>query len=233
MTEEQRRVLRRNGAHEHILQLFDTPESLANVVSAYLNEGWEAGEHLLVIAKPRHWTGISGRLKRRGCAESEAVEQGRLTVLDAHPTLAAFMSGQTVDAALFRSTIGALVTRLASASRGGLRVYGELVEVLAEETNFQAAREVEVLWNELGQQHPFTILCGYSAAHFAGIGTAPSLRAICESHTRVQRNASDMLGSWLLADELSEAADAPQGPKHKAQVPSHKPQVCDLSHGRS
>jgi hypothetical protein len=208
VTEEQRRVLRRGPTNEHILQLFDTPESLANVVSAYLNEGWEAGEPLLVIAKPRHWSRISDRLTRRGCAESEALEQGRLTVLDASPTLAAFMRGQTVDAALFRSTIGALVARLASASRGGLRIYGELVEVLAEEANFQAAHEVEALWNELRQQHPFTLLCGYSAAHFAGIGSAPSLRTICESHTRVQRNASDMLGSWLLADELSEAADA-------------------------
>ena len=208
VTEETRRVVRRTTPHEHILQLFDTPDSLGNVVSAFLHEGWEAGEHLLVLAKPRHWGRIAERLARRGCAESEAVEQGRLTVLDVNATLPGFMRGQTVDQTLFLGTIGALVARLASGSRGGLRVYGELVEVLAEEGNFDAARDLEDLWNQLRAQHKFTLLCGYSAAHFAGFGASPALRAICDRHTRVQRNASDVLGSWLLTDERAEAADA-------------------------
>lgn len=208
MTEETRRVVRRAAAHEHILQLFDTPDSLGNVVSAFLYEGWEAGEHLLVLAKPRHWGRIADRLARRGCSESDAVEQGRLTVLDVHAALPGFMRGQLVDEALFLSTIGALVARLASDSRGGLRIYGELVEVLAEEANFEAVRQLEDVWNRLREQHQFTLLCGYSAAHFAGFGATPALRAICDRHTRVQRNASDVLGSWLLADERAEAADA-------------------------
>src|SRR5688572_1178946 len=209
VTEETRRVVRRPTTPEHILQLFDTPDSLSNVVSAFLYEGWELGEHLLVVSKPRHWTRIADRLARRGCREAEAVEQGRLTVLDVHATLSGMMRGQHVDAALFRTTLGALVARLAgSGTRAGLRVYGELVEVLAEEANFEAARQLEELWNELRAQHPFTLLCGYSAAHFAGRGAAPALRAICDLHTRVQRNASDVLGSWLLNDERAEAADA-------------------------
>jgi hypothetical protein len=210
VTEETRRMGRRTAqTPDHILQLFDTPDSLANVVSAFLNEGWEAGEHLLVVAKPRHWNRIADRLQRRGCTEAEAIEQGRLTVLDAQPTLAAFMRGQVVDADRFRATIGALVARLAHRStNAGLRIYGELVELLAEEGNVDGARQVELLWNELRQQHRFTLLCGYSAAHFAGLGMAPALRAICDCHNRVQRNASDLLGSWLLTDERAEAADA-------------------------
>jgi hypothetical protein len=209
VTEETRRVTRRSGAHEHILQLFDTPDSLGNVVSAFLNEGWDAGEHLLVIAKPRHWTRIADRLARRGCPEMDAVEQGRLTVLDVHAVVAGLLRGRDIDAAAFRTTVGALVARLAHRStRAGLRIYAEIVEVLAEEGNYESAREVEGLWNELRDHHQFTLLCGYSAAHFAGAGGAPALRAICAHHTRVQRNASDLLGSWLLNDERAEAADA-------------------------
>lgn len=204
---DQARVLRRDSS-EHILQLFDTPDSLGNVVSAFLYDGWEAGEHLLVIAKARHWTRIADRLRRRGFAEQEALEQGRLTVLDAHSTAKDIVRAQVPDASLFRGTIGTLVSRLASGPRGGLRVYGELVEVFAEEANFEAARQLEGLWNELREQHPFTLLCGYSAAHFAGAGAAAALRPICDCHTRVQRNASDLLGSWLLNDERAEAAKA-------------------------
>jgi hypothetical protein len=209
VTQETRRAAGRVAAHDHILQLFDTPDSLGNVVSAFLNEGWEAQEHLLVIAKPRHWTRIADRLARRGCSESDALEQGRLTVLDVNAVLPGILHGRDVDAPAFRATVGALVARLAHRStRNGLRIYGEIVEVLAEEGNYESAREVERLWNELREQHEFTLLCGYSAAHFAGAGGAPALRAICDHHTRVQRNASDLLGSWLLNDERAEAADA-------------------------
>jgi hypothetical protein len=208
MVTEHRRRLRRPATNDHILQLFDTPDSLGNVVSAFLNEGWEAGEHLLVVAKPRHWSRIADRLNRRGCSEADAIEQGRLTVLDVQPALAAILRGQVIDPHQFRSTIGALVGRLTHKStRAGLRVYGEIVEVLAEEGNFEGARQLETLWNELREQHDFALLCGYSAAHFAGLGTAPALQAICDCHTRVQRNASDLLGSWLLNHERADAAE--------------------------
>jgi hypothetical protein len=200
-------VLRRSVANEHIFQLFDTPESLGNVVSAFLNDGWEEGEHLLVVAKPRHWNRTVERLRRRGWSEDDAVEQGRLTVLDATSTLPQIMRGQRPDPARFQQTIGSIVSRLASRTRGGLRIYGELVELLAEEGNFEGARQLETLWNDLRQQHPFTLLCGYSAAHFADSRTGSALRSICDCHTRVQRNSSDLLGSWLLNDERTEAAD--------------------------
>ena len=203
---EHDRVLRRSVANEHILQLFDTPESLSNVVSAFLHEAWEGGEHLLVIAKPRHWSRTAERLHRRGCSGSDAIEQGRLTVLDAGATLSTIMRGQFPDPALFQATIGSLVSRFASRT-GGLRIYGELVELLAEEGNFEGARQLEALWNNLRHQHSFTMLCGYSAAHFADMRAAAALRTICECHTRVQRNSSDLLGSWLLNEERAEAAD--------------------------
>jgi hypothetical protein len=204
---DQQRVLRRTLTNEHVLQLFDTPQSLGNVVSAFLNEGWENGEHLLVVAKPRHWSLISERLGRRGCAESDLIDQGRLTVLDASTLLPTIMTGHAPDPVRFNDTIGALVSRLSSRNRGGLRVYGELVELLAEEGNYEGARQLELLWNGLRERHTFMLLCGYSAAHFANMRSASPLRAICECHSRVQRNSSDLLGSWLLNDERAEAAD--------------------------
>lgn len=205
----QETATRRAVVHEHILQFFDTRDSLGNVVSAFLHEGWEHGEHLLVIAKPRHWTRIADRLARRGWTEAEAVEQGRLTVLDVHAVVPGILRGRNIDAPLFHATVGALVARLAHRStRAGLRIYGEVVEVLAEEGHFESAREVEKLWNVLREHHEFNLLCSYSAAHFTGPAGAPALRAIRDQHSRVQRNASDLLGSWLLNDERAETADA-------------------------
>jgi hypothetical protein len=188
---------------EHILQLFDTTDSLANVVSAYLNEGWQAGDHLLVAAKPSHWTRISERLERRSCPVNLAIKEGRLTVLDAATTLARMSRSGRVDRQLFMEHIGALVGRLVAETANSVRMYGEMVELLAEEGDMSAAHHLEQLWNELADRQPFTILCGYSAAHFSDIRTSADLHAICGAHTRVQKNTSDLLGNWLVGREQS------------------------------
>ena len=193
---------RGNAPTEHIIQLFDTNDSLANVVSAFLNEGWHRGDHLLVVAKPAHWARTSERLGRRGCPVPQATKSGRLTVLDAATTLARITRFGFIDRQLFLDHVGALVGRLAAESSGSVRIYGELVELLAEEGDLRGAQLLERLWNELSERQPFTLLCGYSAAHFIDGHALPVLHAICDAHTRVQKHSSDVLGNWLIGREL-------------------------------
>jgi hypothetical protein len=191
----------RHEATEHIVQLFDTPDSLANVVSAFLNEGWQRDDHLLVVARPGHWTRISDRLERRGCPVAQATRIGRLTILDAATTLARITRYGVVDRHLFMEQIGGLVGQLVAETSAGVRIYGEMVELLAEEGDMRGAQQLEGLWNELSERQRFTLLCGYSAAHFADSRSLPALHAICGAHSRVQTNTSDLLGNWLVGRE--------------------------------
>jgi hypothetical protein len=41
------------------------------------------------------------------------------------------------------------------------------------------------LWNELAVRMSFTLLCGYSAVHFASDETRETLATICRMHTHV------------------------------------------------
>jgi MEDS: MEthanogen/methylotroph, DcmR Sensory domain len=186
---------------EHIVQLFDTVDSLANAVSTFLNDGWQRGNHLLVVAKPAHWERTSERLERRGCPVSKAIKDGGLVVLDAATTLAKIMRAGIVDRQLFFDHVGALVGQL-DAESTGVRIYGEMVELLAEEGDLRGAQLLERLWNELSDRQPFTLFCGYSAAHFTSAHALPALHAICGLHTRVQKHTSDLLGNWLIGREL-------------------------------
>jgi hypothetical protein len=195
------RIARRNASTEHIVQLFDTTDSLANVVSGFLHEGWQRGDHLLIVSKPAHWARTSERLERRGCPVTKAIEDGRLVVLDAATTLARITRLGMVDRQLFLEHVGALVGRLVAESTG-VRVYGEMVELLAEEGDLHGAQLLERLCNELSERQPFTLLCGYSAAHFADLRALPALHAICEAHSRVQQHTSDLLGNWLIGREI-------------------------------
>ena len=195
------RILHGATATEHIVQLFDTVDSLANVVSAFLNDGWLRGDQLLVVARPANWTKACERLARRGCPVAQAIGDGRLTVLDAATTLARFTRRGSVDRQMFADHVGGLVGRLVAESRGSVRIYGEMVELLAEEGDLRGAAQLEELWNDLSERQSFTLLCGYTAAHFADPATKAALHAICGAHSRVQTNMSDMLGNWLVGGE--------------------------------
>lgn len=197
------RVVRGPIASEHLVQLFDDAESLAETVAEFLYDGWKRDEALLVVAKPANWTRIAPRLDLNGCPVAKAIAGGRLVVLDAATTMATFVVNDRPMRALFFEHIGTLVQRLGTEHPSGVRIYGEMVELLAEQGNLFATEQLEALWNDLGQERSFTLLCGYSSGHFADARMAARLHAICKAHTRVQEKPTDLLGSWLLADRRS------------------------------
>jgi DcmR-like sensory protein len=178
----------------HIVQLFDAPRSLADAVSHYLIEGRAAGQHLLAIARASHWQLIRAYLERRGLAVEDS--SAHLTVIDARKMRARMMRRGVLDPARMEETLSGMLTDL-SAAPGGLRVYGEIVELFAEEGNFEQACALEDYWNHLQKKYGFILLCGYSAAHFADPRNTYHLREVCGRHTAVKSQPADSLGTWL------------------------------------
>jgi hypothetical protein len=191
------RAAKGNADAEHIVQLFDGPDSLGESVASFLHEGLATGGNLLVLAKPAHVEAIADALLVRGHVMATLISGQRLTVLDARLTLSSLMRNGAPDPALFDRHIASVVRRLRV--EAPLRAYGELVELLAEEGNFRGATELEGLWNQLSAVEPLTLLCGYSSAHFAPAGAGAALRQICGCHSRVVHGATDLLGNWLLS----------------------------------
>ena len=182
---------------EHLVQLFDTEESHADAVSAFLHGGFVRSETLLVVMDQQRWYSVAMRLSSRGVPVDEAMQSGRLTVRDVAQTLKLFMRRGRPDRTLFEDSVGAMIRGLTA--RGvPLRVYGEMVNVLAAEGDYRAAHELEELWNELGRHSAFRLFCGYAAAHFGDPRTAATLRRICESHSQVLSSPQDVLSSFLV-----------------------------------
>jgi len=190
---------------EHIVQFFDSRESLADSVAAFLAEGCRQGERLLVVAKPRNWLAIAAALKTGGHPLSDGTETS-LTVVDADSALSQFMRHGLPDSLLFHGTVGSLVRKLATTQRCGFRIYGDMVEALAQEGNFHAAQRLEELWNELAVRYPFVLLCGYSSTHFANREAREALREICATHSRVHHTDADRVAGWLLDRDRRPAA---------------------------
>jgi hypothetical protein len=208
MTNPQRRepVFKGRVASEHLLQLFDDGESLAEGVADFLREGSSRGQTLLVVARPHAWGAISERLTALGVNVPEGIASGRLVALDAATTLASFSCNGWPRADLFDAQVGTLVRRLAAENPNGLRIYGEMVDLLATQDEFSAAEQLEVMWNHLGTESSFTLLCGYASANFADDRAATALHAICGAHTKTTVKPADLLGAWLLSGRQPRAS---------------------------
>lgn len=96
----------------------------------------------------------------------------------------------------FDRTIGDLVRRLSPGAP--LRIYGEMVDLLAAQGDFRGAHAIELLWNHLAAECSFTLLCGYSAVHFGHPRSSTALELICRAHTRVDTGPADHLTGFLV-----------------------------------
>jgi hypothetical protein len=182
---------------DHTAQLFDDAESLGRGVAAFLDEGVRDGNDLFVLARPIHVESIANALTTHGHSMTALVDEGRLKVVDAATALRAFMFNGRPNPRLFDETLAAEVRRRAGPGNG-LRVYGELVDVLVGDGNIRATEELEDLWNELSATTPTRLHCGYGASNFTVPAVAPALASLCLRHTRVHCHEDDLLATWIL-----------------------------------
>lgn len=185
------------GRSRHIVQLFDDRDTRADAVAAFAAEGLGEGARVLLFLNRAYRDAIERRLSERGVGVQDALNSRALTILDARATLDELMDGLHPSGERFLRTVGRLIGALASGDGPRLRIYGEMVDLLAESADFASALRLEALWNELAREHVFCLLCGYGSAHFGPRSNSGALDAICRAHTSVATSGADPLGAWL------------------------------------
>ena len=96
---------------DHMLQLFDSRASRADAVAAFVREGLMRGEVSVVVMSRPHWDRTASRLAVYGIDVDDAIDTGRLTVMDAHDTLKKLSRGGVPDRNRFDATVGTLMRR--------------------------------------------------------------------------------------------------------------------------
>jgi hypothetical protein len=151
----------------HAVRFYESRESLAKIVGAFLGEGFIAGLPAIVIATPQHREAIRAVLAGHYFDLSRLEAAQDLIMVDAAEALSRFMHDGMPDAIRFRDS---MIPVIEQACRGRedcvIRAYGEMVDVLWQAGQTAAAIRLEMLWNQLAQTHSFALLCGYSMGHF-------------------------------------------------------------------
>jgi hypothetical protein len=172
------------GRGEHIVLFYRDQEELAGWVSEYLLPAIAGDGVAIVLATRDHRRSFEGRLARAGVDVAAARARGTYRALDASETIRGFMVGDRPDPAGFWQELAPLLRQAAGAGRP-VRVFGEMVALLWDAGLVNAAIDVEAMWNELGGQYPFSLLCAYPAQSVSCAHHLDAVTEVCRAHTEV------------------------------------------------
>lgn len=142
----------------HVVQFYGGAFPTGSV-AGFVREGLASGEIAILIATREHLNAVDASL---------GDQKGRVLYLDADATMARFMVDGHPDRIRFFDTVGDLVAQAAQHGNGHVRAFGEMVVLLCERGEPEAAHELEQLWNELARLHSLKLLCSYPIAAVTG-----------------------------------------------------------------
>lgn len=171
--------------HDHLVEFYETESLLVESVRNFFRPALLAGDPVILVATPAHRAAFVAALEASGVGVQEARHSGRFVDLDAAETLGKFMVDGSPDPDLFDRVVGGLV-RSTRRRNPRMRIYGEMVALLWDDSNREAAIALENLWNDLSERERYTLLCAYPLSSMEwGPNNAP-FREICSTHSSVR-----------------------------------------------
>ncbi len=174
------------GAAErgHVVQFYARDWELAAGAGQYLADALAGGCAVVVVATPAHRQAFETYLAGVDVNLAVAQADGRYRAIDAAALLDRFARAGEVNAASFEAEVGQVI-RAAGAAAHPVRVYGEMVALLWDAGQLNAALEVEGLWNDLARDIPFGLYCGYPESPVSGPDQRAALAEVCRLHGAV------------------------------------------------
>ncbi len=174
----------------HLVQLYErTDESpLIENVGLYVSDGLHGGEGVLAITTPEHRVLLIQELERLGTDTNRAMRDKQLLWLDAQETLSQCIMSGWPDWNRFEATVGAATRDVKPTDENaGFRAYGEMVDILWRDRQFEAALRVEHFWNKLLSRLSFSLYCAYAVAEADPKEDASALNDVLGAHTHIVR----------------------------------------------
>jgi PAS domain S-box-containing protein len=190
-------------ASEHSVRFYERDQEVLAEVADFLDSALRSGGLGVAIATEAHRADLARRLSGFG---GPGWYPGELVMLDAAETLDCFMVDGAPEPERFVATIEPLLAKCeASKPR---HAFGEMVAVLCERGQYEAALALESLWNDLLASHRFSLFCAYPKRLFASGAQARVFRHVCAAHTSVTAWAPERAGA--AGEALGEAAQSEQ-----------------------
>jgi MEDS: MEthanogen/methylotroph, DcmR Sensory domain len=169
------------GDTDHFVQFYENEDYLLHSVSGFIGSALVRGDAAVMVAKRARRDAIDCALSDLGLDCDQLIAEGRFISLDAAQTLESLLVGGMPDEQRFHEVVGGMLSRLEKPGRR-IRAFGEMVALLVESGNRQAAVRLEELWNDIAEKHRFALFCAYPVG--ADLDSV-SLGAICRGHAGI------------------------------------------------
>jgi hypothetical protein len=172
------------GLLRHVVQFYDADDELTETAGDFLAGAIAEGGAAVIVATPSRCAGFEAHLAAGGVDVGAARRDGTLVCLDATRVALRLTRDGRVDLAAFDTHFRPAILAAGEAP-GPVRIYGEVVALLWAAGQVNAALELEEFWNELGQQIPFSLFCGYPRDLVENSEHEGAVADICRLHTAV------------------------------------------------
>lgn len=169
---------------DHLVQFYKEDSFLAETVTNYVAPSLMNGEGVIIIATEKHLTMFEDSLRKLPLNTSLLRLTGQLVMLEAQATLDKFMVNGIPDALKFGETIGEVLYEMKSKFHH-IKAYGEMVNILWNESNIYGTIALEKLWNALLSKKEFSLLCAYSMDSLSDEKEGIGFAEVCQCHSHV------------------------------------------------
>lgn len=146
---------------DHLLQVYRDECQLVDAVALFSAAGLRGGDAVVLVPTPPHVEAVTRRLVGAGFDVDAARRWGQLTVIDAATLLSRFMRNGLPNKDAFDAIVGETLDKArAAARRRGVRVFGEMVDLLWRQ-DLEATEHLEQLWNATIAARSISLLCSY------------------------------------------------------------------------
>jgi len=205
------------GLSSHLVLFYQDDDEFTDRVSEFLRPAIERDGLAVLIGTAAHRSQVQARLESDGLDLSSAAGGGGYLGLDVSETMRRFVIAGWPDPGRFWRVVNPLVVRSprvaeTAGNQRPVRVVEETVARLWDAGVVSAAIEVETMWRELAERHPFALLCGYPARSVAGRHHDAALAQVRRLH--------DSVVSDPIAGALADGAPAVGALAHRDQAPA-------------
>lgn len=215
-------LLKHPTGGEHFVQVYRDEAFLCEAVAEYIGTGLQQGEGAILIATPAHLAAFKQQLARAGISPQKAIRLGQLMVLDADATLEKFTPRGMPDWQTFHELIGGRIAEMRLAFPR-VRAYGEMVDVLWQRGERDAAIRLEEFWNDLAKLQTFSLLCAYYIDNLDAAAYAGPLECICKVHTHLIPTPDYGLFNQAVVEASERVLDAPLAHMLESLSASNRP----------
>ena len=209
-------LLKQPTGGDHYVQVYQDEAFLCQTIAEYAGTGLQRGEGVVIIATASHRAAFMNHL------ESNAIERGQLLLLDAEETLSKFMVGGMPQWQSFHALVGGLIAEM-RLQYPQVRAYGEMVDVLWQRGERDAAIRLEEFWNDLAKLQTFSLLCAYYMDNLDASAYAGPLECVCKVHTHLIPAADYRAFDEAVIEASNKVLDQPLAQMLLSLSASHRP----------